>query len=323
MSAPTASRGPQPRARRAPTLVFAVTLALSLGACGLTSPTGGGTGAPTPTATPAYNAASGHILVQLFPTPGLLYPPLLGIPSWTLFGDGTLVYTSGGPSATNPAGLDEAQLSAAQVNQILDVVVNQNAFFASSRSSYGKGTPDVGATIIVVDAAGRHKQVYAADQEGSSPDQETKHIYAILQYLKAYQTTGAVPYPIHGVALLAYQGGRTGNQTPRAWPFPDVALSGAYAASCVYLPSTNPCPAPPGGQSGLHAVYGTEAANILIFAGSGSSSAVTQNAADYGLIVYPLLPDSLHPDPGTVAGIQLATNAQFQRVPLLPAPPAS
>ena len=323
MSGPSAPRGHQPRARRAPALVIAAALALSLAACGLTSTGGGTSGGPTPTATPGYNAAPGHILVQLFPTPGLLYPPILGIPTWTLYGDGTLVYLASSPSATNPTGMAEAQLSTAQVAQILDTVVNQNAFFSSSRSNYGKGVPDVGETIIVVDVAGRHKQVTASLQEGSSPDQETKNIFAILQYLKTYQVTGAVPYPIHGVALLAFQGGHTGTQTARPWPFTDVDLGGAFAASCTYLPSGTPCPAAPGGQSGLHAVYGTEATNILLFAGSGSSSAVTQNGTLYGLIAYPLLPDSLHPDPGTVAGIQLATNAQFQRAPLLPAPPAS
>ena len=100
--------------------------ALLLVACGATTGAGGGTSTSdgTPTSAPAYDAAAGHILIRLYHTPGNRFPPLSGVPDWTLFGDGTLIYRDPAAvqqPAANPSGLLVAHLSADQVNHLLEL----------------------------------------------------------------------------------------------------------------------------------------------------------------------------------------------------------
>ena len=65
----------------------------------------------------AYVNKPGIILIQLFNVPGFIYPPINAVPTWTLYGDGTLLIHS---SAGNQ--LQQTQLSTGEIQQLLDKI---------------------------------------------------------------------------------------------------------------------------------------------------------------------------------------------------------
>jgi hypothetical protein len=296
-----------------------VTLSLMLVGCGASVPQHG----PV-----AYSHGSGHILVQLFHGPGFIYPPITLVPAWTLYGDGTLLYQAPAqpPDATNPTGLLAAHLTPSEVDHILDVVVNQDTFFASARPAYGQYNPDIGATFLTVDAAGKHKQVRLGQGPGPSPDSETAHVFAIASFLSEYHPAQTAPYVAPGLALLVYRQAATSapaGQAVRPWPYAAISLAQAAAAACAFLPPhQDACPGATGGQTGLTAVYGPEAMDILRFLVSGPD-VFEQSGSAYAVRAVPLLPDALHPDADTAPGALIVTPEGMQRVSLIPPPSAS
>ncbi len=86
-----------------------------------------------------YDRRSGHIVVQLASSPGPIAIPIRAIPEWTLYGNGTVIFEQG-----NNNSLWQAQLSLSEVQNILNVVVNQDAFFSSTHSYYGEIPPGQG-----------------------------------------------------------------------------------------------------------------------------------------------------------------------------------
>jgi hypothetical protein len=295
--------------------------ALVLVACGATATSGSGGFSPSPTSAPTYTPTSGHILIRLYHTPGFIFPPIVGVPEWTLYGDGTLLTrTLPDQTAAPLSGLLVAHLNADQVAHILDVVVNQYAFFASTREAYGRPVPDVGALRFTVNAAGKSKTITLLPEEGPSPDRQTANVYAAEKYLLGYQAAGAVPYVAPRVALLVYpRGTYPGTQFNPAWPFGDVSLAAAAAHSCALLPVTAMCPTPSGGSPALTVVSGAESEDILRFL-AGTPGSASQGGTAYGVLPYPLLPDSTHPDAGA-PGLDMITAAGEQRVALVPAQP--
>jgi hypothetical protein len=304
--------------RASPRAALLVACALGLAACGAT-PVQGGNGTPTP----SYGTGAGHILIQLYSTPGFIYPPIVGIPEWTLYGDGTLLARNlPGQTAAAPSGLVVAHLSADQVTHILDVVVNQYAFFASTRDAYGRPVPDVGATRFTVSVDGKSKTVSLLPQSDPSPDQQTANVFAAAKFVRNYKPASAAPYQPQGVGLLVFKAGAVGSTVPapQAWPFSDVSLATAYAYNCSYLHTGTSCPVAPGGSPGLTAVYGARSADILTFLAGTSTAA--QNGAIYRVLAYPLLPDSLHPDTGA-PGLRVMFSSGEQWTPLVAAQPAA
>lgn len=306
----------RPALPRAPLLL--VILILILTGCGASAPQSG----PV-----THSRDAGDILVQLFHGPGFIYPPISVVPAWTLYGDGTLLSQTPAqpPDATNPTGLLTAHLTSSEVDHILDVIVNQDAFFASTRPTYGQYNPDIGATFLSVDAAGKQKQVRLGQGPGPSPDRETANVFAIASFLSAYHPAQATPYVAPGLALLVYRQGTTSapaGQAVRPWPYAAISLAQAAAAACAYLPPhQDACPHATGGQVGLATVYGPEAMEILRFLASGSDL-FEQSGVAYVVRALPLLPDALHPGAGTTPGALIITSQGAQRVPLIPPPSA-
>jgi hypothetical protein len=83
----------------------------------------------------------------------------------------------------------------------------------------------------------------------------------------------------------------------------------------------------PGGSPALTALYGAEAQDIVRFVRQDLPvpdivpANVSQGSSVYSVLVYPLLPDALHPDTGAPA-LALLTTSGEQRVPLVAAQPA-
>src|SRR5437764_1630146 len=202
-------------------VVRTILVTLFLVGCGTNSPTGnrtGGSGSPI-----SYNTGAGHILVQLFRSPGFIFPPINGVPDWTLYGDGTLIMKSN--TGTGPGSqLLVAHLSTSEVQHILDVVVNQNAFFASTQSSYGRVMADTGSLLLTVDANGHHKEVRLFAEPTSSEDEQTQHVFAIRHFLLSYSPASPQPYVPSGVVLLVAQE-RTGSTGGWLWTDNDIVLA--------------------------------------------------------------------------------------------------
>ena len=149
---------------------------------------------PVPTSRAiSYIKTPGHILVQLAELPELAGSDISTGQELTLFGDGTLVFR------TDPADdLWRAQLSPGTVQSILNVIINHDQFFAASATQYGSiiHSSDDELMLLAVDANGQQKQVMLASKPttGDATDIQTTHVFAIEQFLLAYQPPHAVFY---------------------------------------------------------------------------------------------------------------------------------
>lgn len=284
-----------------------------LAGCGITtsgSSQSGGSGAPV-----AYDAHANQILVQVFPSPGFVNPPVNGVPTWTLYGDGTLIFADG--FANGAPKLMETKLTTAQVQHILDVVVNQNAFFASDKPTYGHMMPDTGSIVLTVNANGQSKTVAIYGNTGSSSDTQTQHIFAIESFLNGYHPANAQPYMPHSVAVVVYPG--TGSGQP--WPEPSVDLAATESAECPYLQPKPACHVPVDGPAGIKAIYGPIGTNLLTQ--PGPQTTVTQNGSTYLVLVWPLMPEvppvTAHPIGGNAGApsIRVAYANQIHQWPLM------
>ncbi len=267
-------------------------LAAGLAACGAVGANGSAT-------SQANSAVAGRIVIQLFDAPGFIYPTVNGVPEWTLYGDGTLIVQQN-PSTPGQSAFVSAHLTSAQVTHILDVVINQRHFFASAQPSYGRRNPDAGLTLLYVSSGGQQKMVSVGGDAGGA-DAQTQNVFAILQYLRGYAPTGAQPYTPAGVALLAIaQGQASASET--AWPVNGVSLATVASSECTLLGATV-CIAK-AKQTGVSAVTGASGLRLLQL--STSRGTFAQGGESYNVVVWPLMPDALHPQPGASAAVRVA-----------------
>lgn len=288
-------------------LALLALLLLVLSGCGSVEAQGSSNNSPIP-----YTNKQGVILIQLFNEPGFVYPSINAMPTWTLYGDGTLIISS---SAGNL--LRQTRLSTQEVQQLLDVVVRQNTFFSSTRPSYGvAATRDAGATLLTVNAQNQNKTVRLQREPaaGQSVDSETQHVFAIENYLLHYQPKQVQSYVPTGVALLAMPSSL--NNKPLAWPYNDILLAKVAAQECGYLPQQTPCAQQ---TSGMFPVYGQRGRDMLTRWPASRPVSLEQNNVNYTLIVWPLLPDALVAQPDGTQGI-LITGAHPGRKPLVSGP---
>lgn len=295
------------------------TLALALGACGVSAATGGtDTAAGGSGGAVSYDAAPGHIVAQLFPQPGFVFPPYNGVPEWTLYGDGTLVYTTGGGPGLAPGSqtLTQAKLTPAQIEQILGVVVTQHHVFAATKGLYGRMMPDVGTTLLIVNANGQHAQVNLSGSEGQNPDAQTQDVFAIEHYLLSYKPANPQPYVAPGVAVLALPAasGATDGPAPVAWPYADVDLSQAQSRECPFVNAGSGCSARMNGAPGVLAINGQRGQSLLSQYGRGA--VVAQNGQTYRLLLWPLLPDAMQTSGGATPAVRVATGGSVTPWPL-------
>ena len=281
-------------------------LLLALSGCGSVGAQGSSNNSLIP-----YTNKQGVILVQLFNEPGFVYPSINAVPTWTLYGDGTLIISS-------PAGnlLRQTRLSTQEVQQLLDVVVKQDTFFSSTRPSYGEAMPDVRATLLTVNAQNQHKTVKLQREPpaGQPVDSETQHVFAIENYLQHYQPKQVQSYVPTGVVLLAMPSSL--RNTPPSWPYNDISLAKVAAQECSYLPQQTSCTQQ---TSGMFPVYGQRGLDMLTRWPASRPVPFMQNSVDYTIIVWPLLPDALVTQSDGTQGI-LITGANAGRKPLVSGP---
>lgn len=149
-----------------------------------------------PTSRPiSYITGSGHILVQIAESPEPSRLTAHKVPKWTLYGDGTLLF-----QADPGDSVWHAQLSPGQIQQILDVIVNQNTFFASTKQVYGNLVPDDDGDgdelLLMVDANSQHKEVGLGSEPPNTVaiDAQTDHVFAIKHFLLDYHPDHATLY---------------------------------------------------------------------------------------------------------------------------------
>ncbi len=268
-------------------LLFSMIVGLLLFCTGCGSSTSTGTQSSPVT----YDHTAGHILVRLFNAPGFIYPPVNGVPEWTLYGDGTLLFKTFGARVS----LDKAQLSPSEVQHILDVVVNQNAFFASSKATYGQMAADVGSTTVSVTANGQQKEVRLLAKPTGTQDSETNHVFAIQDFLLSYHPTNAQNYAPTGVALLVMAQPK-GAKTPTAWPYNDISLAQVVDHECTLLRfGANASCTSTNAQAGLVPLYGQRGLTLFTQTQTSTYTVFSQQGKFYQIIVWPLLPDALLP----------------------------
>jgi hypothetical protein len=140
-----------------------------------------------------YINVSDHILVQLAKLPEHPGAQMHTVPTWTLYGDGTLIFR------TDPGdNLWRAHLSHLEIQHILDVIINQNTFFDSIAQRYGSVTPerDDDELLLIVDANGQQKEVMLVSEptDKVAINTQTTHVFAIVQFLLDYHPLYSVLY---------------------------------------------------------------------------------------------------------------------------------
>jgi hypothetical protein len=141
----------------------------------------------------SYIKTPGHILVQLAEAPGPGRTETHAVPVWTLYGDGTLIFQKD-PGDT----LWRAQLTPDLVQHILEVIINQDHFFATSEQRYGRLSHrnDDNELFLTVDANGQQKEVLLVGEPPISraTDIQSTQVFAIEQFLLAYRPLHALYY---------------------------------------------------------------------------------------------------------------------------------
>ncbi len=248
--------------------------------------------------TPQQEAA--HIVVQLFQVPGFIYPSVNGVPEWTLYADGLLIF-----KASNSSDLMQVRLSPDKMRSILNVIVRQNSFFASTHVAYGRPMPDVGSLLLNVDINGIHKQVRLFGEPPTFVDAQTRNIFAIKKFLNNYHPATAQPYISPGIALLAIPQNGDSTDVP-AWPYKDISLAQTAAQECPFLsPASTSCPSVSGVRAGVLAIFGPRAWALLQQQRTTFYAHVKEQGKLYRLVVWPLLPDALYPRKNGTLAIQV------------------
>jgi len=265
----------------------------------------GATGGPV-----SYTPGVGQVLIRLIEAPGNIAPSLNALPAWELYGDGTLLYQSQGTSSDK---LLQTQLQPADIAHILDVVVNQDAFFADTKSLYGRLIPDVGHMVLTVHANKRQKTVSLFDEEGVPS--EDQHMFSILHFLQSYQPASSHPYAAPGAVVLVRPYARSTTSVV-SWPYPDISLQEVAAQECQILAGQGACAAT-SDPTGYFPIYGKRGADLLNMVESGKLSLARQEGESYVVLAWQLLPDNLVVQPD---GKQWVETFGFNggRWPLLP-----
>lgn len=249
-------------------------------ACGKLAGTGG--------SLVSYTPGSGQTLIRLINSPGNIFPSIRATPIWELYGNGTLLYQS---QAASSDTLLQAQLQPADVAHILDVVVNQDAFFADKKSFYGKMVADAGATILTVNTTKQQKTASLFEEEGASP--EDQHMFSILHFLQSYQPASSHPYVAPGIIMLVRpSSGVTG--VVAQWPYPDISLQQVAAQECqtFYNHQASSCAAT-SGPSGYFPLYGKRGTDLFNKLKGPQDGLMSQGSQTYVVQAWALLPENL------------------------------
>ena len=299
---------------RAVSLLIVVLLLTSCGV--VTGTSGSGT---TDTRTPGqpvvYDHAASAVILQLYPIPGFVYPAVNGVPEWTLFGDGTLVFRA--QNASGPAAqLRQAHLDDTQVEDLLTYAVLTHHIFATTRHTYGQFIPDAGTTLLRISAAGQQRELVVAPVPGANPDTQTSDVFAILRFVSHYQPAQSVPLVPDRVALFVVS---ITSATSQPWPISAINLQSAANADCYLLLQNQSCASVPAGGRGLLTLVGPDA---KVVASQPGTDVYTQGAKSFRVLVWPLLQDvppfGYHPDSAgnPVPALTVAMDGHLEKWPL-------
>jgi hypothetical protein len=144
-----------------------------------------------PGSTISYSRVSDHILVQLAKLPDHAGTSMYTTPLWTLYGDGTLIFR------TDPDdNLWRAHLAPGDIQALLAVIIHQEHFFDSTVPRYGSLIPPNGddERLLTIAANGQQKYEVLLGKlpTTSASDIRTSHVFAIEEFLLAYQPVQSV-----------------------------------------------------------------------------------------------------------------------------------
>jgi hypothetical protein len=211
----------------------------------------------------------------------------------------------------SPTALWQAQLSPSEMDHVLDTVVNRYQFFASSRDFYGMPLLERGTTLLTVVTTNQHKTVALSEVEGAHPDQQTTHVFAIQDFLRHQASAAATPYQAEGVALVVVQAQQP---TTGIWLYGELSLAQIASAECPLVNPGSDCVGFSDQQTAIKAVYGARAHDLL--GQLGAQTLTSQNGWSYQVILWPLLPDAIHPTPGDAAHLTIAQGGILEQWPL-------
>ncbi len=213
---------------------------------------------------------------------GFMYTGLItkAFPYFTLYGDGTAVYSS-------QTGYHEIHLDAAAMQRLLSMILNEKRFFELDfdlQPAHGLGT-DLATTTVRVVAAGQDYTVAAYGLRFATAGIETPERQRLSDVAGAirnlmmdnaplYQPAAAILYLSYDTVPLPGRITATPDPAVPAWPVPGVRLADAT--------STHEIPTPHLLLTGATAVAALQVAN--------RSHPFTQEGQPYTVVVVPELP---------------------------------
>jgi hypothetical protein len=231
--------------RRSALLVLALVVATACSTGGSSSSTPTGAASPAQTSSPtvtgiAHPTGPGEIVLRLDESGGFVPPEFLAahVPQFTLYGDGTVVFTAMEPS--RPARADNvsvgepirtAKLSEDQVQQLLEYAIRDGRLGVAKAEYQNPLVADAATAVFTLDADGAKKTVSVValgmEDPELTPDTEIKHSLAALgNRLRDFDLGGTIaasPYePEAYRGILLEQEGLEG-VTVRDWPWSDLS----------------------------------------------------------------------------------------------------
>lgn len=177
----------------------------------------------------SYPTGAGDTVVRLSATgggmlPGRLYYLEGQFPPFTLFGDGTLIYTTEG-------GFYQAHLDDAAIRRLLDLAVNDARFF-DLPDFVGPTCCDMPGSGLTITANGQTRTVSMSILDENTPnDSPERRLQRVLAAINALRTGKDAGYTPAGATLHAEVA--PGDPAPGApaWPLAQVALAAAAQES--------------------------------------------------------------------------------------------
>jgi hypothetical protein len=282
-------------------------LALSLAACAGTAACNSAGSSPTPVATASRDSATidhptGSTDVVLRFEEGGGFVPVDFIatqaPTFTLYGDGTVVFRNATTDAPPDARDDvfrsipfrAARLSEEQVQGLLDRAINRGGL-GIAKPRYDPGTVADAPTATFTLNAGSIKKVVSVVALGieTPPSIDSQTLAALsglgtlLRDFDPNGTSGAGPYRPEAYRVQLWDAGGPVANAPRPWPWPGLA------------PSDFKAPADQPGGALLRRVMSPDEVSALGLSGlEGGAQGLALKGPDgktYSVAIRPLLPD--------------------------------
>jgi hypothetical protein len=171
-----------------------------------------------------YETHPGAVILQIFESGCWITTYDASIPRWTLYGDGTLLFSK------NSLKFEflQAHLSLEEMQQLLTMVIDQKQIFASTRENYPNShVMDANRWIIQIKVDERYLIVKTCQDSSDGPEEQ--RLEEIVRYLLSFacSLTTTQVYQVTAVALdiMDLNINPNAKRMAEPWPYSQISLA--------------------------------------------------------------------------------------------------